>query len=60
MKRSELLEDYCQKCGSTIGSSECCNSLWTKLTPKTNVTEHDSATLTDEEAEVWRKDLLKG
>ena len=24
MKRSELLEDYCQKCGNTLGSLDCC------------------------------------
>jgi hypothetical protein len=26
MKKSELLEDYCQKCGSTVGSTECCRN----------------------------------
>jgi len=24
MKRSELLEDYCQRCGATLGSIDCC------------------------------------
>lgn len=24
VRKSELLEDYCQRCGSTVGSLECC------------------------------------
>ena len=26
ISRSELLEDYCQLCGSTVGSPECCKN----------------------------------
>ena len=26
MKKSELLEDYCQSCGATVGSMDCCQN----------------------------------
>lgn len=38
MKKSELLVDYCQRCGAELGSFDCCqsstNKLFRKLTPK--------------------------
>ena len=26
LHRQELLEDYCQLCGATVGSTECCRN----------------------------------
>ena len=45
MLRSELLEDYCQRCGSPIGSFECCQSTLNKRMRAEPEDPHDDPSL---------------